>query len=128
MARARGSAPLGPGIGPATASALLAHLPELGTLSIRALAALVGVAPFACDSGRQRGVGQIRGGRTMVLLPLDMATLVATRYNPTIAAFYQRLVARGNPPKLALVAAMRKLLTILNRMVREQRPWYAPGA
>ena len=117
-----------PGVGPATASTLLAHLPELGTLSHRALAALVGVAPFACDSGRQRGVRQIRGGRTAVRLPLYMATLVATRCNPTIAAFYQRLVARGKPRKLALVAAMRKLLIMLNSMVRDQRPWHTQMA
>jgi transposase len=112
-----------PGIGPATASALLAHLPELGRLSHRALAALVGVAPFARDSGRQRGARHIRGGRTAVRLPLYMATLVATRRNPAIRVFYQRLVASGKPKKLALIAAMRKLLTILNSIVQHQRPW-----
>ena len=112
-----------PGIGPTTAQALIAHLPELGHLADRAIAALVGVAPFAADSGRQRGVRQIRGGRTAVRLPLYMATLVATRRNPVIAAFYQRLVAAGKPKKLALIAAMRKLLSILNSMLRHQQPW-----
>lgn len=112
-----------PGIGPTTAQALIAHLPELGQLADRAIAALVGVAPFAADSGRQRGVRQIRGGRTAVRLPLYMATLVATRRNPVIAAFYQRLVAAGKPKKLALIAAMRKLLIILNSMLRHQQPW-----
>lgn len=112
-----------PGVGPTTASTLVAHLPELGQLSHRAIAALVGVAPFASDSGRHRGLRQIRGGRVAVRVPLYMATLVATRCNPVIAAFYRRLVAQGKPRKLALIAAMRKLLTILNSIVRDQRPW-----
>ena len=109
--------------GPQTARALIAHLPELGHLSHRALAALVGVAPFACDSGRQRGVRTIRGGRPAVRAPLYMATLTATRYNPVIAAFYQRLVAAGKPKKVALIAAMHKLLTLLNSVVRHSRRW-----
>lgn len=112
-----------PGIGPQTARALIAHLPELGQLSHRALAALVGVAPFAADSGRQRGVRTIRGGRVAVRAPLYMATLTATRYNPAIAAFYRRLVTAGKPKKLALVAAMHKLLTLLNSVVRHGRRW-----
>ena len=112
-----------PGIGPQTARALIAHVPELGQLSRRAVAALVGVAPFACDSGRHRGVRTIRGGRTAVRAPLYMATLTATRHNAPIAAFYQRLVTAGKPKKLALVAAMHKLLTILNSMVRHNKPW-----
>lgn len=112
-----------PGIGPQTARALIAHLPELGHLSHRALAALVGVAPFAADSGRQRGVRTIRGGRVTVRAPLYMATLTATRYNPVIAAFYRRLVTAGKPKKLALVAAMHKLLTLLNSVVRHGRRW-----
>lgn len=112
-----------PGIGPQTARALIAHLPELGHLSHRAVAALVGVAPFACDSGRQRGIRTIRGGRAAVRAPLYMATLTATRYNPVIAAFYQRLVAAGKPKKVALIAAMHKLLTLLNSIVRHSRPW-----
>lgn len=112
-----------PGIGPQTARALIAHLPELGQLSHRALAALVGVAPFACDSGRQRGIRTIRGGRAAVRAPLSRATLTATRYNPVIAAYYQRLVAAGKPKKVALIAAMHKLLTLLNSIVRHRRPW-----
>ena len=112
-----------PGIGPTTAQALLAHLPELGRLSHRAVAALVGLAPFAADSGRRRGVRQIRGGRPAVRRPLYMAALVATRHNPVIAAFYRRLVAAGKPKKLALIAAMRKLLVILNSMMRDGQPW-----
>lgn len=112
-----------PGIGPQTARALIAHLPELGQLSHRALAALVGVAPFACDSGRQRGIRTIRGGRAAVRAPLYMATLTATRYNPVIATFYQRLVAAGKPKKVALIAAMHKLLTLLNSIMRHSRPW-----
>ena len=102
---------------------MIAHLPELGHLSHRALAALVGVAPFACDSGRQRGIRTIRGGRPAVRAPLYMATLTATRYNPVIAAFYSRLVAAGKPKKVALIAAMHKLLTLLNSIVRHRRPW-----
>jgi transposase len=112
-----------PGIGPQTARILIAQLPELGTLSHRAVAALVGVAPFACDSGRHRGVRTIRGGRPAVRAPLYMATLTATRYNPIIAAFYRRLVAAGKPKKVALIAAMHKLLTLLNSIVRDRRPW-----
>ena len=117
-----------PGIGPQTARALIAQLPELGHLSHRAVAALVGVAPFACDSGRQRGIRTIRGGRPAVRAPLYMATLTATRYNPMIAAFYQRLVAAGKPKKVALVAAMRKLLILLNSMVRHTRVWTPQSA
>ena len=117
-----------PGIGPQTARALIAHLPELGHLSHRAVAALVGVAPFACDSGRRRGIRTIRGGRCAIRAPLYMATLTATRYNPRIAAFYQRLVAVGKPKKVALIAAMHKLLTVLNSVVRHNRPWDAQSA
>jgi transposase len=112
-----------PGIGPQTARTLIAHLPELGHLSHRALAALVGVAPFACDSGRQRGVRTIRGGRAAVRAPLYMATLTATRDNAVIAPFYERLVAAGKPKKVALIAAMHKLLTLLNSVVRHGRRW-----
>jgi transposase len=117
-----------PGIGPQTARALIAQLPELGHLSHRAVAALVGVAPFAADSGRRRGIRTIRGGRAAVRAPLYMATLTATRYNPRILAFYQRLVAAGKPKKLALIAAMHKLLTILNSVVRHNRPWTTQAA
>jgi transposase len=112
-----------PGIGPATASVLLVELPELGHASSRQLAALAGVAPFNCDSGTARGQRHIWGGRTSVRAALYMATLVATRWNPVIRAFYQRLRHAGKPPKVAIVAAMRKLLTILNAIVKAQRPW-----
>jgi transposase len=112
-----------PGIGPATSAMLLADLPELGRLSHRAIAALVGVAPLNCDSGRRIGTRTIWGGRATVRGALYMATLVATRHNPVIAAFYRRLRTAGKPPKVALIAAMRKLLTILNAILRSQQPW-----
>lgn len=112
-----------PGIGPTTAATLLADLPELGRLSRRQIAALVGVAPLNRDSGRHVGPRTTWGGRATVRAPLYMATGVATRKNPVIRAFYTRLRAAGKPHKVALVAAMRKLLTILNAMVKAQRPW-----
>ena len=112
-----------PGIGPTTAAMLLADLPELGRLSHRAIAALVGVAPLNCDSGRRVGARTIWGGRATVRGALWMATLVATKHNPVIAAFYRRLVIAGKPSKVARVAAMHKLLTILNAMLRSQQPW-----
>lgn len=112
-----------PGIGPTTAAVIVADLPELGRLTRRQIAALVGVAPFNCDSGQHRGVRTVWGGRATVRGTLYMATLVATRYNPTIRVFYQRLRRSGKPAKVALVAAMRKLLTILNAMIKTQQPW-----
>lgn len=112
-----------PGIGPQTASLLITQLPELGRLSRREIAALVGVAPLNRDSGTWRGHRTTWGGRAHVRAGLYMATLVATRYNHTIQAFYQRLLQAGKPKKLALVAAMRKLLTILNAMVQHHTPW-----
>jgi len=112
-----------PGIGPIVARTLLADLPELGRLPRRQLAALVGVAPFNDDSGRHRGRRRIWGGRATVRAVLYMATLVAARRNPRIAAYYQHLLAAGKPKKLALTACMRKLLTILNVMVRTRQPW-----
>jgi transposase len=112
-----------PGVGPIVARTLLAGVPELGTLSHRALAALVGVAPFNRDSGRVRGRRTIWGGRSHVRAVLYMAALVATRRNPVIAAFYQRLLAAGKPKKLALTACMHKLLTILNALLRTRQPW-----
>lgn len=112
-----------PGIGPVTSRLLIALLPELGELSRREIASLVGVAPLNNDSGHQRGRRQVWGGRASVRAPLYMATVVATRCNPVIRAFYQRLRAAGKPGLVALVAAMRKLLTILNAMVRHQRLW-----
>ena len=111
------------GVGPATTAVLIAELPELGTLDARQIAALVGVAPFNRDSGKMRGKRMIGGGRAQVRRSLYMAALVATRFNPAIARFYQRLLAAGKPKKLALVACMRKLLTILNAMVRSGKPW-----
>jgi transposase len=115
-----------PGIGPTTAFTLLADLPELGTLDRRAIAALVGVAPLNRDSGTLRGKRGVWGGRARVRSALYMATLVATRHNPVIAAFYQRLCASGKPKKLALTACMHKLLTILNAILRHATPWQAP--
>jgi transposase len=109
-----------PGIGPITTAVLIAQLPELGRLSRREIAALVGVAPFNCDSGTLAGTRHIWGGRVVVRDALYMAALSATRYNPAIRGFYQRLVAAGKKKKLALVAAMRKILTILNAMVKHQ--------
>jgi transposase len=112
-----------PGVGPVLSSVLLADLPELGKLSRKEVAALVGVAPLNRDSGLFRGRRQVWGGRSHVRTALYMATLVATRHNPVIKCFYQRLLSGGKPKKVALTASMRKLLTILNAMVRHQRPW-----
>ena len=112
-----------PGIGPITARTLLAELPELGRLDRRAIAALVGVAPFNCDSGQYRGRRRIAGGRAAVRASLYMAALVASRRNPCLTAFYRRLRAHGKSPKVALVAVMRKLLTILNAMIKQRAPW-----
>ena len=117
-----------PGIGPVTALTLLAELPELGRLTRRQIAKLVGVAPLSRDSGTMRGRRFVQGGRASVRAVLYMVTLVATKRNPTIRAFYQRLVAAGKPKKLALVACMRKLLTILNTMVRTHERWSAEYA
>ena len=112
-----------PGVGAVTTSTLLALLPELGTLSNKQIASLAGLAPFNRDSGTMRGRRCIWGGRAAVRNVLYMATLAATRFNPTIRAFYQRLRKLGKLPKVALVAAMRKLLTILNAMLRDNTPW-----
>jgi transposase len=112
-----------PGIGPVVARTLLAELPELGRLNRRAIAKLVGIAPMSRDSGQWRGQRSIQGGRATVRAAMYMATLVATRANPAIRAFYQRLLALGKPKKVALIACMRKLLTILNHMVRTRQPW-----
>jgi transposase len=111
------------GVGKATISTLLAEVPELGKLSGREVSALVGVAPINRDSGTMRGKRSIFGGRPDVRRVLFMAALVASRHNPVIKAFYQRLLAAGKPKKVALVACMRKLLTILNAMVRSGKPW-----
>jgi transposase len=112
-----------PGVGPVVAATLLADLPELGALGRRPVAALVGVAPFARDSGQQRGRRHCWGGRAGVRTTLYMAARTAVRCHPSLAAFYARLRTAGKPDKVALVAVMRKLLTILNAMVRDQRPF-----
>lgn len=112
-----------PGVGPVLSRTLLADLPELGRLSRREIAKLVGVAPLSRDSGTMRGRRFIQGGRATVRAVLYMAALVATKRNAVIRTFYRRLVAAGKPKKLALVACMRKLLTILNVMVRTTTPW-----
>jgi transposase len=112
-----------PGVGDITAYTLIAELPELGRLERRKIAALVGVAPLNRESGTWRGHRMIAGGRPTVRCVLYMATLTAIRFNPVIAHFYQRLTAAGRPKKVALTAAMRKLLTILNAILRDQRPW-----
>lgn len=111
------------GVGKQTILSLCASLPELGTLDRRKLSALVGVAPFNCDSGTMRGTRRCWGGRADVRAALYMATFSAARCNPVIRAFYKRLLAAGKPRKLALVACMRKLLTILNAMVRDHAQW-----
>jgi transposase len=112
-----------PGVGDALARTLIAELPELGQLDRKKIAALVGVAPFNRDSGTLRGKRTVWGGRATIRATLYMAALVASRCNPAIAAFYKRLLAAGKPKKLALTACMRKLLTILNAMIRDQKPW-----
>jgi len=111
------------GIGPIASATLIAQLPELGRLNRREIAALVGVAPIANESGTSRGRRRVQGGRFEIRRVLYMATLTAARRNPVIKAFYQRLIATGKLPKVALVACMRKLLTTLNAMVRNNKPW-----
>jgi transposase len=111
------------GIDPVTTTTLLAELPELGQLDRRKIAALVGVAPFNRDSGYMHGKRVIWGGRACVRHALYMAALSASRHNPVIKAFYQRLIQAGKMKKVALVACMRKLLTILNAMLRTGKPW-----
>jgi transposase len=115
-----------PGVGPVLSRTLIGDLPELGTLNRKQIAALVGVAPLARDSGTLKGKRLVWGGRAPVRAVLYMAALVATRRNPIIRRFYQRLLATGKPKKLALTACMRKLLTILNAMMRTQTTWRQP--
>jgi len=117
-----------PGIGPVVSFTLLAELPELGTLTRQQLAGLVGVAPLNCDSGARRGRRRVWGGRGRVRTALYMATLVASRYNPVIKEFYDRLLQAGKPKKVALTACMRKLLTILNAMLQHRTPWNPASA
>lgn len=115
------------GVGPVCATTLLATVPELGTLSDGQCAALLGVAPLNCDSGQWRGRRRIYGGRAFARRVLYMAALTASRSNPLLAAFYQRLIAAGKPPKVALVAVMRKLLLHLNRVLRAPAPQPEPA-
>lgn len=117
-----------PGVGVVTASTLIALLPELGRLTRQQIAALVGVAPMNCDSGKMRGKRFVIGGRSAVRSVLYMAALVATQFNPVIQAFYQRLLAQGKPKKVALVACMRKLLVMLNAMLKHNQSWQPPLA
>ena len=112
-----------PGVGPLTSLSLIAELPELGTRNRRQIAALVGLAPFNRDSGALKGKRTIWGGRAGVRAALYMSTLTATRFNPVIKTFYRRLVEAGKPHKVALTACMRKLITILNTMVKNNTPW-----
>jgi transposase len=116
-----------PGVGPLTSQSLLAWLPELGALNRKQIAALVGVAPFNRDSGQMRGRRTVWGGRRQVRPSLYMATISACRANPVIRAFYLRLVQAGKRKKVAITACMRKLLTILNAVLKHQKPWaYTP--
>jgi transposase len=112
-----------PGIGPVVSRTLIGELPELGHLNRKEIAALVGVAPHARDSGTLRGKRMVWGGRAPVRAALYMSAVTASRYNPVIRAFYQRLRAAGKPAKVALTACMRKLLIILNAMLKTQTPW-----
>lgn len=115
-----------PGVGAITSAALLAHLPELGQLNRRQLAALAGLAPFNHDSGQHQGARFTGGGRAPARRALYMAAVVAAFRNPRLSPFYQRLLRRGKPPKLALVAVMRKLLATLNALLASGLPWQPP--
>lgn len=115
-----------PGVGKVTATSLLAELPELGALTRREISALVGVCPFSRDSGGKHGKRMIWGGRSSVRAVLYMAALVASRFNAVIKAFYHKLLAAGKAKKVALVACMRKLLVIINAMVKSNTPWQEP--
>src|SRR5262249_21940238 len=112
-----------PGIARITSVNLIAALPELGRLNRRQISALAGVAPFNDDSGHRHGQRRIYGGRAAARTALYIAALVGSRYNPVLKAFYQRLRAAGKPAKVALTACMRKLLIIVNTMLRDGRPW-----
>ncbi len=118
----------GPGVGPVLSTTLLAELPELGTLNRKKIAALVGVAPFNCDSGTFRGTRRIWGGRAPVRTVLYMATVAAIRCNSAIKTFHKRLIEAGKKPKVAITACMRKLLIILNSMVRNRTAWHPERA
>jgi transposase len=112
-----------PGVGPVISRTLIAELPELGQLGGKEIAALVGLAPFTRQSGKWRGKSFIGGGRTAVRAVLFMGALVAKQHNPILKAFFDRLIAAGKPKMVALIAVARKLLTILNAILRDNRPW-----
>ncbi len=112
-----------PGVGPVIARTLIAELPELGTLDRRKVASLVGLAPYTRQSGRWKGHARIGAGRSAVRAALFMGAMVAKRFNPVLKAFYERLLAAGKPKMVATIAVARKLLTILNAIMRDQRPW-----
>jgi transposase len=116
-----------PGVGDVTARTLIAELPELGRLNRREIASLAGLAPFNRDSGRFQGKRAVAGGRSAVRTALYMAAWVACRHNPILKAFSDRLRAAGKPPKVAIIAVARKLLIILNAIVRDRRPWSKEG-
>jgi transposase len=117
-----------PGVGPVLAHTLIAQMPELGRLTNRQAAALIGTAPFACDSGKYKGLRRIWGGRSEPRRVLYMAAKVAARFNPILKAFHDRLRAAGKPPKLTTVAVMRKLIVILNAILRERVEWQSQRA
>ena len=112
-----------PGVGPVIARTLIAELPELGALDRKKLASLVGLAPYTRQSGRWKGLSRIGAGRSPVRTALFMGAMVAKRFNPILKAFYERLLAAGKPKMVATIAVARKLLTILNAIIRDQRPW-----
>jgi len=116
-----------PGVGGVTAATLIAELPELGELNRQQIAALVGVAPFCSDSGKHRGQRHTKGGRPALRSVLYMATLTARTFNPLIRCTAERLTRAGKPFKVVMIACMRKLLTMLNTMVKTRRPWRASG-
>ena len=112
-----------PGVADKTSTTVLAMVPEIGRLKGRQIASLVGVAPFTRQSGRWKGKSMIAGGRAAARTAIYMAALSASQHNPVLKAFYQRLLAAGKPKMVALIAVARKLLTILNAMIRDQTPW-----
>jgi transposase len=112
-----------PGVGPLTARTLIAELPELGTLDRKQIASLAGLAPYTRQSGNCKGKSMIGGGRTTVRTALFMAGMVAGRFNPVLKAFHDRLIAAGKPKMVAIIAVARKLLTILNAILRDKTPW-----
>ena len=116
-----------PGVGPVISRTLLAEMPELGTLDRREIAALGGLAPWTRQSGKWRGRSFIGGGRATVRTALFTGALVAARWNPVLRDFYQRLLAAGKSKMQALIAVARKLLTILNAVLRDRRPWQQPA-